>query len=131
MGNTDKAGGGGTVGFYELPANGNFPTCPELNSTTDSGVTVGTPRAAQVANLTFINLSAGANASAISMPGMTTPLAVPVIQALVVTNTTVCVDDGESSGAPTLNIERTPPGQATISWTPPTAARSFCRSEPI
>ncbi len=120
VGNTDKAGGGGTVGFYELPANGDLPACPQLNLSDNSAVALVTPRGAQLANVSFINLAAGATLGTNAMPGMTTPLALPVIQSLVVTNTTVCPDDGSTATGPTLKIVRTPPTQATISWTPPT-----------
>jgi hypothetical protein len=119
VGDTDGLGGNGSVGFYELPCDGSFPTCLSL---TASSVTPGTPLTTQVADVAHINLADGATAATQTMPGMTTPLTAPLVQSLTVTETTVCPDDGidcnSSGGVPVLTIVRTPPDEATISWTP-------------
>ena len=122
VGDTDGLGGNGSVGFYELPCDGSFPTCISL---TTSSVNAGTPLATSLANESHINLADGATAGTNAMPGMTTPLHTPVLQSLTVTESTICPDDGANctpagGDTPVLTIGHAPPGQATISWTPAT-----------
>ena len=113
VGNIDQVGGGGTVGFYELPADGSFPDCLPLSA---SSVTVGTPLAPQVADAVHINLADGMTATAHAMPGMTAPLLRPTIQPTTsLTGVTVCPDDGTTAPPrPTIAFIRTSPAQAEI-----------------
>lgn len=85
------AGGGSKVGLYELPADGDFPSCLPLRA---SSVTPATPRAVQLTDAPHLDLSDGATVVSRAMPGMTTPLALPTIQATPVTESTLRSDEG-------------------------------------
>ncbi len=111
MGILNQAGGGSRVGFYELPANGDFPSCLSLG---DSAVTLGTSLAVQLNDAPHVDLADGATVVAHAMPGMTAPRTTPTLLATPVTESTLCPDDTGTLPEVELDIVRVGQEEAEV-----------------